>query len=257
MPTAGADFSLMGKRALVTGASRGIGRALAHGFAAAGASVIAVARGNLESLIGELQKLNPAGNHLAVHCDLADREDRQQLWHNLLNADTIPHILCNNAGIIRRADFINFPASDWSEVLEINLTAVFDLSRKCAAELVKRQQPGRIINIHSLLSHQGGIRVAAYTAAKSGLQGLTRAMANELAAHAITVNGIVPGYIATDNTLPLRQDVVRNRSIIERIPAGRWGQPEDLMGAAVFLASPAAEYITGSEIVVDGGWLSR
>jgi 2-deoxy-D-gluconate 3-dehydrogenase len=166
-------------------------------------------------------------------------------------------ILVNNAGIIRRANLIDYSDDDWDAVIEVNLRSVFALSRDFARRLVEGKRGGKIINIASMLSFQGGIRVAAYTAAKSGILGLTRALANELAPHGINVNAIAPGYMATDNTQALRDDPVRSRDILARIPAGRWGTPEDLKGAVVYLASPAAAYVHGTVLAVDGGWLAR
>ena len=166
-------------------------------------------------------------------------------------------ILVNNAGIIRRANFLEYSDEDWDAVMDVNIRAAFVLSREFAKRVAARKAPGRIINIASMLSFQGGIRVAAYTAAKSALAGLTKAMANELAPLGIDVNAIAPGYMATDNTTALRADAARNKSILERIPAGRWGEPADLNGAVVFLASDAAAYVHGITLPVDGGWLAR
>jgi 2-deoxy-D-gluconate 3-dehydrogenase len=166
-------------------------------------------------------------------------------------------ILVNNAGIIRRAPVLEYTDEDWDAVMEVNLRSVFALSRAFARRLVERKSGGRIINVASLLSFQGGIRVAAYTAAKSGVLGLTHAMANELAPLGINVNAIVPGYMTTDNTQALRDDPKRSGEILSRIPAGRWGTPDDLKGAVVFLASRASEYVHGAALAVDGGWLSR
>jgi 2-deoxy-D-gluconate 3-dehydrogenase len=169
----------------------------------------------------------------------------------------IADILVNNAGIIRRASFLEFTDTDWDDVMNVNLRAAFRLSQRFAATLVARKSPGKIINTVSMLSFQGGIRVASYTAAKSALAGLTRAMANELAPLGINVNAIAPGYMETDNTAVLRADATRHRAILERIPAGRWGTPADLSGAVVFLASPASDYVHGVTLPVDGGWLAR
>jgi 2-deoxy-D-gluconate 3-dehydrogenase len=168
-----------------------------------------------------------------------------------------PSILVNNAGIIRRADFVDYARQDWDDVLAVNLDAVFELSQAFARSCIEGDRSGRIINIASMLSFQGGIRVAAYTAAKSALLGLTRALANELAPKGINVNAIAPGYMATDNTSALRADAARNQAILDRIPAGRWGEAQDLVGASIFLASPAAAYVQGAVLPVDGGWLAR
>jgi len=225
-------FRIDGQRAIVTGASRGLGAAMADALEEAGGSVV----------------------RLSSHdFDLADRTAVASLLDRVGDAD----ILVNNAGIIRRADLIDTSDEDWDTVLEVNLRSVFTLSRDFARRLIARKAPGRIINIASMLSFQGGIRVPAYTAAKSGLLGLTRAMANELAPHDINVNAIAPGYMATDNTQALRDDPQRSRDILARIPAARWGKPDDLKGAVVFLASSASSYVHGTVIAVDGGWLAR
>ena len=226
------SFRLDGQTAIVTGASRGLGAAMADALEQAGARVMRSSSSDAD-----------LSNRSAVS-DLLDRAGDAE-------------ILVNNAGIIRRADLLDYSDDDWDAVLEVNLRAVFALSRDFARRLVARKCGGKIINIASMLSFQGGIRVAAYTAAKSGLLGLTRALANELAPHGINVNAIAPGYMATDNTKPLREDPVRSKAILERIPAGRWGSPEDLQGAAVFLASAASQYMHGYTIAVDGGWLAR
>ena len=223
------SFRLDGKTAIVTGASRGLGAGMAEALEEAGARVIRVS---------------------SAECDLSDR---QAVASFAADAD----ILVNNAGIIRRANFLEYTDEDWDEVIEVNLRAAFTLSRDFARRLVTAKRGGRIINVASMLSFQGGLRVAAYTAAKSGLLGLTRAMANELAPMNINVNAIAPGYMATDNTQALRDDPQRSRDILARIPAGRWGTPDDLKGAVVFLASRASDYVHATTLNVDGGWLSR
>jgi 2-deoxy-D-gluconate 3-dehydrogenase len=225
-------FRLDGKVAIVTGASRGLGAAMADALEEAGAKVARLS---------------------SRQSDLRDRRAVGSILDRAGDAE----ILVNNAGIIRRAPLLEFSDADWDEVLEVNLRSAFALSRDFARRLVARKSGGRIINIVSMLSFQGGVRVPAYTAAKSGLLGLTRALANELAPLGINVNAIAPGYMATDNTQALRDDPTRSRDILARIPAGRWGTPDDLKGAIVFLASPAAEYLHGSVIAVDGGWLAR
>ena len=225
-------FRLDGQVAIVTGASRGLGAAMGDALEEAGATVVRLSSDN---------------------ADLSDRQAVTKLLDRAGDAD----ILVNNAGIIRRAKFLDYSDDDWDAVIEINLRAAFALSREFARRVVERKRGGRIINVASLLSFQGGIRVAAYTAAKSGLLGLTRAMANELAPLNIKVNAIVPGYMATDNTQALRDDPARSREILARIPAGRWGTPDDLKGAVVFLASRASEYVHGAALAVDGGWLAR
>jgi 2-deoxy-D-gluconate 3-dehydrogenase len=223
-------FRINGQRAIVTGASRGLGAAMADALEDAGASVVRLSSRDV---------------------DLSDRAAVASLF------DSDANILVNNAGIIRRANFIDTADEDWDAVIEVNLRSAFTLSRDFARRLIARKAPGRIINIASMLSFQGGIRVPAYTAAKSGLLGLTRAMANELAPYNINVNAIAPGYMATDNTQALRDDPQRSRDILARIPAGRWGMPDDLKGAVVFLASSASSYVHGTVIAVDGGWLAR
>jgi 2-deoxy-D-gluconate 3-dehydrogenase len=217
---------------MVTGASRGLGAAMAEALEEAGARVIRLSSREL---------------------DLGDRNAVAPLLDRAGDAG----ILVNNAGIIRRAPVLEYTDEDWDAVIEVNLRSVFALSRAFARRLVERKSGGRIINVASLLSFQGGIRVAAYTAAKSGVLGLTHAMANELAPLGINVNAIVPGYMATDNTQALRDDPKRSGEILARIPAGRWGTPDDLKGAVVFLASRASEYVHGAALAVDGGWLSR
>ena len=244
-------FSLKGETAIVTGASRGLGAAMAIALAEAGADVALVARGSVDETAAGVEA---AGRRaIRIECDLADRSCPQRIM------DMVPQasILVNNAGIIRRANLLDYRDEDWDEVIEVNLRSVFALSRSFARCVSERQGTGRIINIASMLSYQGGVRVVAYTAAKSGLLGLTRALANELAPMGINVNAIAPGYMATDNTQALRGDAQRNREILARIPAGRWGTPEDLQGAVVFLASKAANYVHATTLAVDGGWLSR
>jgi 2-dehydro-3-deoxy-D-gluconate 5-dehydrogenase len=225
-------FRLDGHTAIVTGASRGLGAGMADALEQAGARVVRTS---------------------SADTDLRDRDAVASLLDRAGDAD----ILVNNAGIIRRNDLVDYSDEDWDEVLEVNLRSVFALSRDFARRLLARKAPGRIINIASMLSYQGGIRVVAYTAAKSAILGLTRALSNELAPHGINVNAIAPGYMATDNTQPLRDDPVRSRDILARIPAGRWGTPADLGGAVVFLASPASEYVHATTLTVDGGWLAR
>ncbi len=194
---------------------------------------------------------------VAVAVDVAAPDAAQKILGETAAALGRADILVNNAGIIRRAPFLEFSEADWRAVLDVNLDAAFRLSQHFARRLVAEKAPGKIIHVTSLLSFQGGVRVASYTAAKSALNGLTKLMANELAAHGINVNALAPGYMATDNTAALRADADRNRAILDRIPAGRWGTPEDLAGAVVFLASPASDYLHGFTLAVDGRWLSR
>ena len=248
------SFDLTGKRALVTGANTGIGQAIAIALADAGADIALAGR----SAAAETMALIAATGRKVVdlRVDLSSIAPVQgvvdQAVENLGGID----ILVNNAGIIRRNDLADFTEEDWDAVVDTNLKALFFLSQS-AARVMMAQGSGKIINIASLLSFQGGIRVPSYAAAKSGVAGLTKALANELAPKGVQVNAIAPGYITTNNTAALQADETRNRQILERIPTGRWGKPEDIAGAAVFLASPASDYVTGHVLAVDGGWLAR
>ncbi len=248
-------FKLDGKTAVVTGASRGLGQGMALGLAEAGADIVAV---DVLPCTDTVKLVTGLGRKcLSVAANLGDRaaipgvitEGRKLTGH--------VDILVNCAGIIRREDFPKFSEKDWDDVMGINIDAVFFLSQAFVRDLIERKSPGKIINIASMLSFQGGIRVPSYTASKSAVQGLTRLMANELASNNINVNAIAPGYMATDNTAPLRADPDRSAAILARIPAARWGTPEDLKGTAVFLASSASDYVNGYTIAVDGGWLAR
>ncbi len=239
-------FSLQGKRALVTGANTGIGQAIAIAMGAAGAEVLCAARRECDDTLSKIDK----GRHVAV--DFADPMAATPLFEN----EAID-ILVNNAGIIRRADSVDFTEADWDAVMDVNLKAVFFTCQAFGKAALNAERPGAIVNIASLLSFQGGIRVPPYTASKHGVAGITKLLANEWAAKGINVNAIAPGYIATNNTEALRNDPDRNRQILERIPAGRWGEAGDIGEAAVFLASPAAKYIHGTVLNVDGGWLAR
>ncbi len=234
-------FQLNGKSALVTGSHKGLGAAIAIALAQAGANVGCHGR-----------DLKP-GNA----CDEIRALGRKTFYLAGDVADTQVCSGLNNAGIIRRAPAAEFSAEYWNEVIAVNLTAVFRLSQLAGKQMLKQEKPGKIVNIASLLSFQGGILVPAYAAAKGGVAQLTKALANEWAAKGINVNAIAPGYMATANTAPLRSDPVRNRQILERIPAGRWGDSGDLAGAAVFLCSAASDYVHGHVLVVDGGWLAR
>jgi 2-dehydro-3-deoxy-D-gluconate 5-dehydrogenase len=249
-----ASFSLEGKTALVTGANTGIGQAIAVALAETGAD-IAVA-GRTEPT--ETLRLIEATGRKAVNisADLSSIDPVQRVVDEALAGLGRLDILVNNAGIIRRADLLDFSEADWDTVTDTNLKTLFFLSQAAARHMVERGS-GKIINIASLLTFQGGVRVPSYAAAKSGVGGVTKAMANELAAKGVQVNAIAPGYISTNNTVALQADEARNRQILERIPTGRWGRPEDIAGAAVFLASPAADYVTGHILAVDGGWLAR
>lgn len=244
-------FDLTGKRALVTGARTGIGRMAAETLAAAGADIVGLGSGPMPDTAMAVTAMGRGFEEL--HVDLTDPAAVARFVTMVRSFD----ILVNNAGQIRRHDLLDFPQEDWDAVVQINLTAAFTLSQAVARQMVADGVAGRIVNIASLLSFQGGIRVVSYTSAKHGILGLTRAMANELADRGITVNAIAPGYIATDNTEALRADKDRAATILSRIPAGRWGRPEDLASALLFLCAPASGYVTGSCVTVDGGWMTR
>jgi len=248
-------FRLDGRVAVVTGASRGLGADLAVALAEAGADVALVARGDTSAVARAVGGLGRRS--CTVSIDVGAEAAAERILQAVTARLGPPDILVNNAGIIRRAAFLEFSEADWDDVMNVNLRAAFRLSQRFALALVARSTPGKIVNTASLLSFQGGLRVASYAAAKSGLAGLTRAMANELAPLGINVNAIVPGYMATDNTVALRADPVRQRAILERIPAGRWGAPANVKGAVVFLASAASDYVHGITLPVDGGWLAR
>lgn len=254
-------FDLSGRVALVTGAGRGIGKGMALALADAGADIAIVYQSNFRETAADVAARGR--RCLPIPCDLlsAAPEQLSAIVQQVVNHFGRLDILINNAGIIRRANAIDYPAQDWRDTLQVNLDSVFFLTQ-AAARAMMSQPPengfrGKVINVASVLSFQGGIRVPAYTAAKHGLTGLTQALANEWAAHGINVNAIAPGYIETDNTEALRNDAVRSKAILERIPAGRWGEPGDLAGATLFLASAAANYVHGATIAVDGGWLAR
>ncbi len=249
-------FSLDGNVALVTGASRGLGQAMAIGLAQAGADVVGLSRSG-SAATGEAVTATGQRYH-DITCDLstATPETLQAVVADVVETMGGLNILVNNAGIIRRAPALEHSAAAWNDVLQVNLSATFFLAQ-AAAQQMAAHGGGKIINIASMLSFQGGMFVPGYTAAKSGLAGLTKALANEFAPLNINVNGIAPGYMATDNTAPLRADEQRNTSILERIPAGRWGDPSDLQGATIFLASAASNYMHGAIVPVDGGWLCR
>jgi 2-deoxy-D-gluconate 3-dehydrogenase len=249
-----APFDLSGKTALVTGANTGIGQAIAVALSKAGADVAVAGR----SAPTETLALIEANGRKAVNitADLSSIEPVARVVDETQAAFGRLDILVNNAGIIRRNDAVDFTEDDWDAVIDTNLKTLFFLSQ-AAAKCMISQGSGKIINIASMLTFQGGIRVPSYTASKSGVGGLTKAMANEWAAKGINVNAIAPGYIETNNTAALQADENRNRQIVERIPAGRWGKAEDIGGAAVFLASSAADYVNGHILAVDGGWLAR
>ncbi|MEH8016820.1 SDR family oxidoreductase [Rheinheimera muenzenbergensis] len=248
-------FSLAGQTALVTGASRGLGRAIALALADAGATVLcasSTANGSA-STVAAIQQAG--GQARALAADLTNEAAVEQLAAEALAQGPV-HILVNCGGTIFRAPAHQFPMSEWHKVIAVNLDAAFLLSQRLGAEMIDRQH-GKIINIASMLSYSGGITVPAYTASKHAIAGVTKALANEWAQHNIQVNAIAPGYFSTDNTAALQADMARNAAITARIPAGRWGEPEDLAGAAVFLASKASDYVNGHVLAVDGGWLAR
>lgn len=247
-------FSLAGSVALVTGASTGIGQGIAVALATAGADIAAVGRSSPAQTAERVQALGR--RFIALQADLGSITCCPDIVQEVTGHFGAVDILVNNAGIIRRGEALEFSEADWDAVLNVNLKTVFFLSQAAARNMAARGR-GKIINIASMLSFQGGIRVASYTASKSGVMGITRLLANEWAAKGINVNAIAPGYIATRNTAVLRDDGIRNREILSRIPAGRWGVPEDLGGAAVFLASSASDYVHGAILPVDGGWLAR
>jgi 2-deoxy-D-gluconate 3-dehydrogenase len=248
------QFSLTGKTALVTGASKGIGASIAIAMAQAGADVVLVGRSQ-DSLSATRIVIENLGR--TTETLIADVESRDQIAAAFKSIEQLNvEIVVNNAGSISRAPAIETSLEDWDRIIDTNLNSVFQISQLCAKSMLAKGH-GRIINIASLLSFQGGINVPAYTASKHAVAGVTKALANEWGAKGVTVNAIAPGYISTDNTQALRNDVDRNTSILARIPIGRWGTPEDLAAVAVFLASPAAAYINGEIITVDGGWMGR
>lgn len=249
------SFRLTGKNALVTGSSRGMGAAIAVAIAQAGANVALHASRSVAPDVIE-RVAETGARHVALAADLRDPDQASRLMDQAIDALGSIDILINNAGITRRAAAIDYSISDWNDVIATNLTSVFRLCQ-CAARPMLERGFGKIVNIASLLSFQGGIIVPAYAAAKGGVAQLTKALANEWAPHGVQVNAIAPGYVATDLTNALQNDPTRSRQILERIPAGRWGSPQDVAGAAVFLASPASDYISGHILVVDGGWLAR
>ena len=249
-----ASFSLAGKVALVTGANTGLGQGIAVALAQAGADVVAVGRSTPQETEREVLATG-RGFHF-VHAHLEKSNESARIVAQAVEKAGRVDILVNNAGIIRRNDAIAFTEDDWDAALNVNLKTPFFLAQ-AAAKVMLANGGGKIINIASMLSFQGGIRTASYTASKSGLAGLTRLLANEWAARGINVNAIAPGYFETNNTTALRADEQRNRDILGRIPAGRWGRPCDLGGAAVFLASAASDYVHGTVLAVDGGWLAR
>lgn len=247
-------FRLEGKVAIVTGCDTGLGQGMAVALAEAGCDVVGV---NRKIPHETAEKINAFGRRfMAIQADLSQQDALTSIVTQTVSAFGRVDILVNNAGTIRRQDALDFSEKDWDDVMNLNLKSVFFLSQAVARQFLAQGNGGKIINIASMLSFQGGIRVPSYTASKSGVLGITRLLANEWAAKGINVNAIAPGYMATNNTQQLRADSERNQEIIDRIPAGRWGTPNDLKGPVVFLASPASDYIHGYTLAVDGGWLA-
>ncbi|OLL30812.1 2-deoxy-D-gluconate 3-dehydrogenase [Burkholderia sp. SRS-W-2-2016] len=248
-------FDLSGKVAIVTGSNTGLGAGMAVALAAAGCDIVGVSRADAGDTAA---RVKAAGRRFAdVRADLASTAPLDDIVGAAFEAFGHIDVLVNNAGIIRREDALEFSEADWDAVMDVNLKSLFFLSQAVARQFVRQGRGGKIINVASMLSFQGGIRVASYTASKSGVLGLTRLLANEWAAQRINVNAIAPGYMATANTAALRDDAQRNDEILGRIPAGRWGEPDDLAGPVVFLASAASDYVHGHTLAVDGGWLAR
>lgn len=248
-------FDLTGKTALVTGANTGLGQGMAVALAKAGADVVLVGR---SAPTDTLHAIRTLGREVYdVRADLMKTGAARGALNEAVSLAGKIDILVNNAGIIRRNEAVDFSESDWDDVMDVNLKTLFFLSQSFANHCIARKSGGKIINIASMLSFQGGIRVASYTASKSGVMGLTRLMANEWAGNGINANAIAPGYFVTNNTAALQADEARNSAILGRIPAGHWGKPEELGGAVVFLASAAADYVHGITLPVDGGWLAR
>lgn len=249
------SFSLQGKVAVVTGCDTGLGQGMALGLAQAGCDIVGV---NISEPTETIEKVQTIGRKFVdIRANLMKLDDIPSIVDRAVTELGRIDILVNNAGIIRRNDAIEFSEQDWDDVMNINIKSVFFMSQAVAKQFMAQGEGGKIINIASMLSFQGGIRVPSYTASKSGVMGITRLMANEWAQCGINVNAIAPGYMATNNTAALRADEQRNQEILERIPANRWGTPEDLAGPCVFLASKASDYINGYTIAVDGGWLAR
>lgn len=248
-------FALQGKTAIVTGCNTGLGQGMAIGLAQAGCNIVGVNNTEPADTIAQVNALGHS--FLDLRADLTSIESIHDLLAQAVQRFGKVDILVNNAGIIRRQDALQFTEKDWDDVMDINIKTVFFFSQAVARKFIEQGTGGKIINIASMLSYQGGIRVPSYTASKSAVMGLTRLLANEFAQYAINVNAIAPGYMATNNTQQLREDGIRSQEILERIPAGRWGVPEDMMGPVVFLASAASDYVNGYTVAVDGGWLAR
>ena len=248
-------FKLDGKVAIVTGSARGLGQAMAIGLAEAGADISLVDILDMKETQQQIEKLGR--RCITIKADLSSKDCVEEIVNTTVQKLGAIDFLVNNPGIIRRAPFAEFSEKDWDDVMNINTRTLFFLSQAVVRIFIKQGKGGKIINTASMLSFQGGILVPSYTSSKSAVAGLTRLMANELAQHNINVNAIAPGYMATDNTAPLRQNPVRSKAILGRIPVGRWGEPDDLKGMVVFLASQASSYLYGAIIPVDGGWLTR
>jgi 2-deoxy-D-gluconate 3-dehydrogenase len=248
-------FKLDGKVAIVTGTSRGLGQGMAIGLAEAGADLALVGVSDMAETKKQIESLGR--RCITITADLSKKDCVDGIVNTTVKRLGGIDILFNNAGIIRRAEFTEFTEKDWDDVMNVNIRAVFFLSQAVVKVMIEQGRGGKIINTASMLSFQGGILVPSYTASKSAVMGLTRLMACELAKYKINVNAIAPGYMATENTRPLRENPQRSKAILERIPAGRWGVPEDLKGVAVFLASAASDYMNGYTVAVDGGWLAR
>ena len=246
-------FSLKGKVAIVTGSDTGLGQGISRAFVEAGAKVLGVSR----SPSTETQEMLGNENFILLTADLSALDPIDTIIKPAVDTFGCLDILVNNAGIIKRQDSIEFSVENWDSVMNVNVRTLFFLSQAAAKQFIKQNSGGKIISIASMLSYQGGIRVPSYTASKSAVKGITMTMANEWAQYGINVNAIAPGYMATNNTQALRADPKRSEAILERIPAGRWGTPDDIMGAAVFLASSASDYVNGFTLAVDGGWLGR
>jgi 2-deoxy-D-gluconate 3-dehydrogenase len=249
------NFQLHGQVAIVTGCNTGLGQGMAIALAQAGADIVGVNQSAPQETRSRIESLGRKFHDLRAN--LSDTGNLATMVTEALKLTGKINILVNNAGIIRREDTINFTEKDWDDVVDLNMKTVFFLTQAVARQFIAQGSGGKIINIASMLSYQGGVRVPAYTASKSGVLGMTRALANEWAKHRINVNAIAPGYMATNNTAALRADEGRNSAILDRIPAGRWGEPEDLAGSVVFLASAASNYVNGHTLAVDGGWLAR
>jgi 2-deoxy-D-gluconate 3-dehydrogenase len=248
-------FNLNGKVAIVTGCDTGLGQGMARALAQAGADIVGVNVTEPKDTVKQVESLGR--RFLDLRANLADIGSIDGLLKQATSVAGHVDILINNAGIIRREDALKFSEKDWDDVMNINVKTVFFFSQAVARQYIAQGTGGKIINVASMLSFQGGVRVPSYTASKSGVMGITRLMANEWAAHRINVNAIAPGYMATNNTAALRADEGRSSAILDRIPAGRWGTPDDLGGPVVFLASKASDYVNGYTVAVDGGWLAR